>query len=72
MQPLELGKINTQSGVPGLNRNDAYKVKIPLPPLKIQKQLVEEAEKEEEIITANQKLIKLMESKINDVISDLW
>ena len=32
----ELGKINTQAGVPGLNRNDAYKVKIPLPPLETQ------------------------------------
>ena len=71
MQTLELGKINTQSGVPGLNRNDASKVKIPLPPLEIQKQLVAEAEKEEEIIAANRRLIELMEGKISQVLAEI-
>ena len=42
--------------------------KIPLPPLEIQKQLVAEAEKEEEIITANRRLIEIMEEKINQVM----
>ena len=43
-------------------------MKIPLPPLEIQKQLVAEAEKEEEIITANRRLIEIMEEKINQVM----
>lgn len=55
-----------------ISKTTFSKIKIPLPPLEAQKQLVEEAEKEEEIVTANQKLIQLMESKINAVISDLW
>ena len=71
MTNLDLGKVNTQSGVPGLNRNDAYKVKIPLPPIEIQKQLVAEAEKEEEIITANRRLVELMEGKISKVLENI-
>ena len=44
---------------------------IPLPPLEIQKQLIAEAEKEEEIIAANRRLIELMERKIDEVLSDI-
>jgi type I restriction enzyme S subunit len=47
------------------------KRKIPLPPLEVQKQLVAEAEKEEEIIKANKKLIEIMEKKIEKVLSDI-
>ncbi len=39
------------------------KLKVPLPPIEAQKQLVFEVEKEEEIITANRRLIELMEKK---------
>ncbi len=45
-----LKNLNTQAGVPGLNRNDAYKVKIPLPPLKIQQEIVAEIEGYQKII----------------------
>ena len=45
--------------------------KIPLPPLEIQKQLVAEAEKEEEIIAANRRLIELMEGKIGQVLNEI-
>ena len=47
------------------------KIKIPLPSLEIQKHLVAEAEKEEEIITANRRLIELMEQKITEVLSEI-
>jgi len=55
-----------------ISRSNLAKVKIPLPPLAIQKQLVAEAEKEEEIITANKKLIEIMEKKIEKVIEEIW
>lgn len=45
--------------------------KIPLPPFAIQKQLVAETEKEEEIIKANKRLIEIMEKKIKKVISEI-
>jgi type I restriction enzyme M protein len=46
-------------------------LKIPLPPLEVQKQLVAEAEKEEEIITANRRLIEIMERKIEEVLNQI-
>ena len=44
LRTLGLDKINTQAGVPGLNRNDAYKLKIPLPPIVAQDEIVKEIE----------------------------
>lgn len=71
LRTVGLNKVNTQSGVPGLNRNDAYKIKIPLPLIEIQKEMVEEIEKEERIITSNHKLIKIMEKKIENVLETI-
>jgi type I restriction enzyme M protein len=47
------------------------KTKIPAPTIEVQKQLVAEAEKEEEIITANRRLIEIMERKIQEVLSEI-
>lgn len=38
---LKLDRLAIVTGVPGLNRNDAYKLKIPLPPLSEQRKIVE-------------------------------
>jgi len=53
-----LDKVNTQAGVPGLNRNDAYKIKIPLPPLEVQKEIVEQIEVKQNAIDAAKKVIE--------------
>jgi len=45
--------------------------KIPLPSLEIQKKLVAEAEKEQQIINTNKQLIEIMEQKISDVLSEI-
>jgi len=55
----------------GLNIPILKHIKIPLPPLEIQTQLVAQAEQEQEIIKANQRLIALMEEKIQTVLADL-
>jgi len=57
--------------VRNLNADLVRKVKIPLPSLEIQKQMVDEMEKEEEIITANRQLIEVMEKKISAVLSEV-
>jgi type I restriction enzyme, S subunit len=54
-----------------ISRSNLAKVKIPFPPLEIQKQLVAEAEKEEEIIAANHRLIDLMERKIEKLLNEI-
>jgi len=69
---LNLKNVNVQAGVPGLNRNDAYKLKIPLPPLPVQESIVSQIEKERELVNANKELIEIYEQKIKDEINKLW
>lgn len=54
-----------------LNIDFVRSYKIPLPSLEIQKKLVAEAEKEQEVINANKQLIEIMEQKISDVLSEI-
>jgi type I restriction enzyme M protein len=61
LRKLDLGKLNTQAGVPGLNRNDAYKTKIPLPPLEVQKEIVEQIEVKQNAINHAKEIIKNLE-----------
>ncbi|MCF7920488.1 MAG: N-6 DNA methylase [Candidatus Cloacimonetes bacterium] len=58
LRSLDLKNTNIQSGIPGLNRNDAYKIKIPLPPLKIQEEIVEEIEGYEKIIEGARQVVE--------------
>lgn len=69
---LELNKVNTQSGVPGLNRNDAYKKAIPLPPLATQQAIVAEIEAEQALVAANRELIARFEKKIQATLARVW
>jgi type I restriction enzyme S subunit len=41
---LNLGNLDKSTAVPGLNRNDAYNIEIPLPPLNEQKRIVAKIE----------------------------
>ena len=47
-------------------------IKIPLPPLSVQKQIVTQIEKEQSLVNANKELITLFEQKIKDKISEVW
>lgn len=69
LETIEIGR--TGNTIPQLTVPMVKKEKIPLPPLATQKQLVAEAEKEEAIITANKKLIEIMEKKISDVLNEI-
>jgi type I restriction enzyme M protein len=60
-----LDKINTQAGVPGLNRNDAYKIKIPLPPMEDQERIVAELDGYQQIIDAAKKIVSTWKPKID-------
>ncbi len=71
MNTIGLDSVNTQAGVPGLNRNDAYKIKIPLPTIEIQKRLVSEIGEQEKNIRSNKELIEMMEKKIVEVLSEI-
>lgn len=54
-----------------LSNSDLRKIKIPLPSLETQKQLVAEMEEQEKIIEANKILVGIMEQKISEVLSEI-
>ena len=72
MLTLQLDKVNVQAGVPGLNRNDAYRKMISLPALSVQQQIVAEIEGEQTLVDANRELIERLEKKIQTVIARVW
>jgi len=47
-------------------------LKVPLPSLPIQKEIVAQIKTEQEIVNANKKLIQIFEQKIKDKISEVW
>jgi type I restriction enzyme S subunit len=69
---LGLDKTSSQQTVPGLNRNDAYRMKIPLPDLQIQEEIVRKIMDEQSLVSNNKKLIEIYTQKIQDRISNVW
>ena len=72
MLDLELDKVNVQSGVPGLNRNDAYLKTIAVPPLETQQAVVAEIETEQALVDGSRELIERFEKKIRDAVGRVW
>ncbi|MCC7161464.1 MAG: N-6 DNA methylase [Anaerolineae bacterium] len=70
LKSLDLKGINVQSGVPGLNRNDAYKIQIPLPPLSIQQEIVAEIEGYQKIIDGARQVVDNYQPRIE--IDPAW
>ena len=71
LQTLGLDEMNSASGVPGLNRNEVYSLKITIPPLSEQNKITtilskvdEEIEKVEQIINQTEKLKKGLMQKL--------
>ncbi|MGA9396669.1 MAG: restriction endonuclease subunit S, partial [Anaerolineaceae bacterium] len=72
LKSLNLRSVNTQAGVPGLNRNDAYKIDISLPPLEYQNEITALIEHVRDIVEGNRELIQFYEKKIEKVIEQVW
>ena len=72
MLTLQLDKVNVQAGVPGLNRNDAYRKMISLPALSVQQQIVAEIEGEHTLVDANRELMERLEKRLQTVIARVW
>lgn len=60
------------TGIPGLNRNDAYEVLIRLPNLSTQHTILQRISREEEIVNTTRELISLYNQRIIDRIESLW
>ncbi len=47
-------------------------LKVPIPPISVQQEIVAQIEAEQEMVNANKKLIEIFERKIKDKISEVW
>ena len=55
-----------------LHLDELRLVQIPVPPLDIQRQIVNQIEQEQKLVDANKRLIEIFEQKIKDKISEVW
>ena len=56
----------------GLNYSQIKELKIPLPTIDVQNQIVEKLDKERKIVDGNKKLIEIYSKKIEDRINKIW
>jgi type I restriction enzyme S subunit len=71
-QKQYLNDIAPQAAQKNINIEILKTVKIPLPPLEIQREIVARIETERAIVHGNQELIKIYELKIKKVIEKVW
>jgi type I restriction enzyme M protein len=69
---LQASNLVTGGGQPQFNGNAITKIKIPLPSIKIQKQIVSQIEQELNLVNSNKQLIDIFEQKIKDRIARVW
>ena len=48
------------------------RIKVPIPPLEIQRRIVDEIEAERALVDANRKLVEIFEQKIQDKLAEIW
>ncbi|MBI2486092.1 MAG: restriction endonuclease subunit S [Deltaproteobacteria bacterium] len=65
LKSVDLQSVNVQAGIPGLNRNDAYKIEIPLPPLSVQEEIVAEIESFQKIIGGARQVVENYKPRID-------
>jgi type I restriction enzyme M protein len=61
-----------RASIPKINRKQLFSVKIPLPSIETQLQIVAQIEREQKLILANKQLIEIFEQKIKNKISKFW
>jgi type I restriction enzyme M protein len=54
------------------NREELRLVRIPLPPLEVQRALVSELEAERALVDSNRKLITRMEKRMQAKLAEIW
>jgi type I restriction enzyme M protein len=57
---------------PNISQTIIKTLKIPIPPLEVQEQIVAEIESEQKIVNANKELMEKMEKKIKTKIGEVW
>ena len=57
---------------PSINQSDVASIKIPLPPLEVQRAIVAGIEAERALVSANRELVERMEGRIAAAIGRVW
>jgi type I restriction enzyme M protein len=68
----QAASLMTGGGQPQFNGNAIIKIKLPIPPIKIQHQIIAQIENELTLVNANKQLIEIFEQKIKDRIAKVW
>jgi type I restriction enzyme M protein len=73
LESLDLKSLGDNvSAVPSLDRKNAHRIKVSVPPVSVQKDVVVQIEKEQKLVDANKQLIQIYEQKIKDKIAEVW
>jgi len=72
LKSLKLNRNHISPTIPGINRNDIYKITIFLPPLEIQQKIVEELDKEMEALEKVKLLKEKAEKRIEEILNEVW
>ena len=68
---IGLESLDSSTGVPGLNRNDAYQILVPVPPLKEQRQITKVFDDVDKVIRSTEDIIAKYEGVRTGLASDL-
>lgn len=60
------------SGLPAINHKITARIPIYIPPIKTQRQIVSQIEKEQGLVNMNKQLVEIFEQKIKDRIAKVW
>ncbi len=69
---IDISEFVTGMAQPKINQQALNTIEIPLPPLAIQKQIVEKIEAERALVESSKKLIAIYEQKTKEIINNLW
>ena len=71
LQSIGLDRLDSSTGVPGLNRNDAYIIKVKIPPLPEQRRIAEILDTIDEAIQKTEALISKLKAMKQGLLHDL-
>ncbi len=69
---IQKRKLVTGGGQPQFNANVIKRIKIPLPEIEIQREIIEQAKKEQEVINLNENLIEIFVQETKRRIAKVW
>ena len=68
----EIRNITGDNQRSGLNMSIIKSIRVSIPPIETQKEIVAEIEKERALVESNKELVKMYEQKIQDKLAEVW